>query len=67
MKASADANGEPPEPVGKSWEVKVPTTLVKLRSAKTLPAWIEEAGSSPKEYVPAVWDGKKYVQDPQRE
>jgi hypothetical protein len=37
----------PPEgiPVGEAWEIRVPTTLVKLRPDDKLPRWIKQNGS----------------------
>lgn len=79
VRASADANDKPPTPVGTPWEVRVPTTLIKLRESSgvsggspsalsTLPRWIKNPGSSdPREaWLPAKFDPQTntWVPDP---
>ena len=41
------------EPVGEPWEVRVPTTLIKLRSDDKLPAWKKKPDGSWVEVNPA--------------
>lgn len=44
IKDRAGHSDKPPIPYGKSWEVRVPTSLVKLRVDDALPKWREKDG-----------------------
>lgn len=44
IKERAGHSDNPPIPYGKSWEVRVPTSLVKLKADDELPKWKEKEG-----------------------
>lgn len=68
IKAAADAADKPPQPEGTPWEVRIPTTLVKLRNPPDLPVWIKEINATTQEITwwPARWDktANAYRKDP---
>ncbi len=65
IRASQDQNAGDPTPEGIPWEVRVPTTLVKLRTQPDLPAWmkIPKPGGTGDEWISAKWDtaAKKWI------
>jgi hypothetical protein len=73
IRASSDALGKPPTAVGTPWEVRVPTTLIKLRESSaaggggttapaamsTLPRWLDPASNNPTDaWLPAKYDAQ---------
>ncbi|OAL52784.1 hypothetical protein IQ07DRAFT_630356 [Pyrenochaeta sp. DS3sAY3a] len=55
----ADSNGRPDEKArkwGKSWTVRVPTTLIKLRKDDDLPEWQRKRGPDGEGDTPDAWE-----------